>query len=203
MGPGPLVERRCACGAVLAAQSGRARHVVVGHHWRLHWLQGLIGSVAPGDRKTAVSQQFFIRLFTRTKRWPNCFTLTSKHKINRRHFVNCQFLPQSTATSHGWAGGFLCGRVGPGNRPSSSRCVVAMLLEEQSQVKTLLLSPLAASVFPLPVNMIQNKEKLTIGRNRKTTVSYLGLKPLSASRQKGKTENKTCSLVSGLKKCIT
>lgn len=78
-----------------------------------------------------------------------------------------------------------------------------MLLEEQSQVKTLLLSPLAASVFPLPVNMIQNKEKLTMARNRKSTVSYLGLKPLSASRQKGKIENKTCSLVSGLKKCVT
>lgn len=32
-------------------------------------------------------------------------------------------------------------------------------------------------------------------KKRKTTISYLGLKPLSASRRKGKTENKTCSLV--------
>lgn len=48
VGPGPLVERGCACGAVLAAQSGRARHVVIGHHWGLHWLQGLVGSVTPG-----------------------------------------------------------------------------------------------------------------------------------------------------------
>lgn len=50
--PGPLVERGGACRAVLVAQPGGARHVVIGHHWGLHWLQGLVGSVAPGCRKT-------------------------------------------------------------------------------------------------------------------------------------------------------
>lgn len=45
--PGPLVERGRACGAVLAAQPARAGHVVVGHHRRFHWLQGLIGGVPP------------------------------------------------------------------------------------------------------------------------------------------------------------
>lgn len=46
----PLVERRRASGAVLlavlAAQSGGAGHVVVGHCGRLHRLQGLVGRVA-------------------------------------------------------------------------------------------------------------------------------------------------------------
>lgn len=37
-------------------------------------------------------------------------------------------------------------------------------------------------------------------KKRKTTISYLGLKPLSASRQRGKTENKIRSLVNGLKR---
>lgn len=45
----PLVERRCASGAVLAvlaAQSGGAGHVVVRHRRWLHRLQGLEGRVA-------------------------------------------------------------------------------------------------------------------------------------------------------------
>lgn len=46
----PLVQRRRAPGAVLlpvlAAQSGGARHVVVGDRWRLHGLQGLEVCVA-------------------------------------------------------------------------------------------------------------------------------------------------------------
>lgn len=46
----PLVERRCASWAVLlpvlAAQSGWAGHIVVGHRGRLHRLQGLVGRVA-------------------------------------------------------------------------------------------------------------------------------------------------------------
>ena len=43
----PLVERRRAPGAVLlAAYSGGAGHVVVGHCGRLHRLQGLVGRVA-------------------------------------------------------------------------------------------------------------------------------------------------------------
>lgn len=49
----PLVERRRAAGAVLravlAAQSGGAGHVVVGHRRRLHRLQGLKGRVAPAE----------------------------------------------------------------------------------------------------------------------------------------------------------
>lgn len=46
----PLVERCCASRAlllpVLTAQPGGARHVVVGHSGRLHWLQSLEGGVA-------------------------------------------------------------------------------------------------------------------------------------------------------------
>lgn len=34
-------------------------------------------------------------------------------------------------------------------------------------------------------------------KTKTAAISYLGLKPLSASRQKGKTENKICSLVNG------
>lgn len=49
------------------------------------------------------------------------------------------FLPQGTTTSHGGAWGFLCGWGSPGKRPSSSCRIVPMLLEEQRQVKTLLL----------------------------------------------------------------
>ena len=48
MGAGPLVERGCACGAVLAAQARWTGHVVVRHHRGLYWLQGLVGGVAPG-----------------------------------------------------------------------------------------------------------------------------------------------------------
>lgn len=47
--PGPLVERGGASGAMLAAQAGRTRHVIVGHHWRLYRLQGLVGSVAAAE----------------------------------------------------------------------------------------------------------------------------------------------------------
>lgn len=46
----PLVERRRASGAVLlallAAESRRAGHVVVGHRGRLHRLQGFVRRVA-------------------------------------------------------------------------------------------------------------------------------------------------------------
>lgn len=48
--PGSLIERRCARGAVLAPESGRARHVVIWHHWGLHRLQCFVGSVTSGVR---------------------------------------------------------------------------------------------------------------------------------------------------------
>lgn len=67
------------------------------------------------------------------------------------YYNNCKFLPQGTTTSHGGARGFLCGWVGPGNRPSSSCRIVPMLLEKQRQVKTLLLYNLI--LFPLPINI--------------------------------------------------
>lgn len=49
--PWPLVERSSACRAVLVAESGWARHVVVRHHWRLNRLQRLVGSVTPNSNK--------------------------------------------------------------------------------------------------------------------------------------------------------
>lgn len=42
---GPLVEGGGACRTVLVAEPGRARHVVVGHYRRLHWLQCLVRSI--------------------------------------------------------------------------------------------------------------------------------------------------------------
>lgn len=55
MCPGPLVEGGRACRAVLAAQAGRAGHVVIGHHRRLHWLQCLVGSVTPARDTSSIT----------------------------------------------------------------------------------------------------------------------------------------------------
>lgn len=52
--------------------------------------------------------------------------------------LNCGFLPQGTTTSHGGARRFLCGWVGSGDGPSSSCCIVSVLLEEKSQVEVAL-----------------------------------------------------------------
>lgn len=57
MCPGSLVERGRACGAVLVPQSGRARHVVIRHHRRLHGLQGFVGGVTPGVRPAKVKER--------------------------------------------------------------------------------------------------------------------------------------------------
>lgn len=59
----PLVERRRAPGAVLlamlAAYSGGAGHVVVGHGGRLHRLQGLVGCVASAAAKDGIRTELF------------------------------------------------------------------------------------------------------------------------------------------------
>lgn len=93
------------------------------------------------------------------------------------------FLPQGAAACHGRAGGLLRGRVGPGNGPSSSCRVIAMLLEEQSPVKTRIVSHSVAAAILLPVNafVIIITMKLTNSGSRERSSAYLGLKPLSAS----------------------
>ena len=53
----PLVDGGRAAGAVLVAEPCGAGHIVVGHRWRFHRLQGLVGRVAP------VSKTSTIRLF--------------------------------------------------------------------------------------------------------------------------------------------
>lgn len=63
--PGPLVEWGGACRAVLVAQPGGARHVVIGHHRGLHWLQGLVGGVAPGCRKTTKLKRKYLQIHSR------------------------------------------------------------------------------------------------------------------------------------------
>lgn len=125
--PGPLVERGGASGAVLAAQAGRTRHVVVGNHRRLHRLQGLIGSVASGQGVWRHSQHLVTQTGAKAKRDPRVWFHLLLQSI-------CPILPQGAAAGHGGAGRLLRGRVCPGNGPPSSCCVVAMLLEEQSAV---------------------------------------------------------------------
>lgn len=173
--PGPLVERGGACGAVLAAQAGRTRHVVVGHHRRLHRLQGLIGSVASGG--DTVSTQSHHKQ-ERTQKTHEDLLPSSAPAFQ-------PFLPQGAAACHGWAGGLLRGRVGPGNGPSSSCRVVAMLLERQSPVKTRIVFHSVAAAFLLSVNaFVIMITKLTNSGSRERSGAYLGLKPLSASGRK-------------------
>lgn len=100
--PGPLVERSGARGAVLAAQAGRARHVVVGHHRRLHRLQGLIGSVASGGAGDTVKHSVAPQTGVKSKRHTRIWLYLLLQSFSRSY-------PRVPRPAMGGLGGFCVG----------------------------------------------------------------------------------------------
>lgn len=145
----PLVERRRAPGAALAAQPGGAGHVVVGHRGRLDGLQGLVGRVAPAEH-----QQL------------------EKTQTDGVTAMNQRLSPQRAPPGHGRAGRLLRGRVGPGQGSRPDRLIVSVLLQTETEAFVFLGGGGASAERTNAVTAFTGcPDVLTEGRNNPTAAS--------------------------------